>query len=72
MHSCEMLDLQFFLIVPGIVRLHSLKFQSTIRQKNALKHNSVIVYSIPSCINFPPLKLKLLEAANQCLSVILQ
>ena len=46
-------------MLAGIVKLHSLKYHSVELGWKASYAISEITYSVPSYVNFPPLKLKL-------------
>ena len=53
-----------FLMLAGIVKLHSLKYHPVELGRKASYAISEITYSVPSYSNFPPLKLKLPVATN--------
>ena len=53
-----------FLIVEGIVKLHSLKYHPVELGRKASYPISEITYSVPLYVNLPPLKLKLPVATN--------
>ena len=51
-------------MLAGIVKLHSLKYHPIELSWKASCAISQITYSVPSYVNFPPLKLKLPVATN--------
>ena len=53
-----------FLMLAGIVKLHSLKYQLIGAGQKTSCAISEITYSVPSYVNLPPLKLKLPVATN--------